>query len=173
MPYFYFYDKVISLTSLTSNIGRYAYKGKICLEKPDVCEAVSIEANSGDSFITNTSGFHLSNEVQAQLENLKREELRRDINRDENIEPQRFKEFKDFSSMNNFEGTPSNDEIVAALRTLQKAGLGNVMNNGYSDISMLTGMGQQNAMLNMLGGSSSLSPQIIQTLLTNNMSQGF
>ena len=47
------------------------------------------------------------------------------------------------------------------------------MNNGYSDISMLTGMGQQNAMLNMLGGSSSLSPQIIQTLLTNNMSQGF
>ena len=105
------------------------------------------------------------------MEKLKREELRRDINREENIDIQRFKEFKDYSSMNNAD-IPTNDEIVSALRTLQRAGLGSMINNN-SDISMLTGFGQQNSMFNMMGGNSSLSPQVIQALLTNNMSQGF
>ena len=165
------YDKVITLSSISSNIGRYANKGKVCLETPDACEDVSIDPTQGDGFITNKFGPKMSNEVKTQLENLKREELRRDINRDENIDIQRFKEFKDYSSMNNAD-IPTNDEIVSALRTLQRAGFGNMLNNN-SDISMLTGFGQQNSMFNMMGGNSSLSPQVIQALLTNNMSQGF
>ena len=167
------YDKVISLASINSNIGRYANKGKVCLETPDACEDTSIDAAKGEGFILSKTGPKLSDEVKTQLERLKREELKRDINRDENIEPQRFREYRDFSSMNNSEVAPSNDEIVAALRTLQRAGFGNVINNNYSDISMLTGMGQQNPMFNMLGGNSSLSPQVIQAMLTNNMTQGF
>jgi hypothetical protein len=38
---------------------------------------------------------------------------------------------------------------------------------------MLTGAGYQNPMFNMMGSNSSLSPQVIQALLTNNMTQGF
>ena len=167
------YNKVISLTSLNSNIGRYANKGKVCLENPAACDSTSIEPTKGDGFILSKDGPKFSEEVKNQFEKLKREELKRDINRDENIDPQRFKEYRDYSSMNNLEGMPSNDEMVAALRTLQRAGLNNTINNGYTDLSMLTGMSQQNPMLNMLGGNSSLSPQVIQAMLTNNMSQGF
>ena len=78
-------------------------------------------------------------------------------------------EYQDFSTMNNT-ATPSNDEIVAALRTLQKAGLSNYANMNNSGLSVLTG-NQENNVLNMLGNSS-ISPQLIQTMLTNNMSLG-
>lgn len=166
------YDKVIMLSSMNSNIGRYANKGKVCLESPESCDSVSLDPSQGDAFILSKQGPKISDEVKKQLEQFRREELIRDINRNENIDPQRFKDYKDFSSMNN-QDTPSNDEIVAALRTLQRAGLSNSFNNGISDISMLTGVGQQNQMFNMMGGNSSLSPQVIQALLTNNMTQGF
>lgn len=167
------YEKVLMLTSENSNLGRYAHKGKICLESPEMCDSVSISPSTGEGFIMSQTGPKFSEEVKTQIEQLKREELMRDINRNETIDPARFKEYRDFSSMNLEQGAPSNDEIVAALRTLQRAGLGNVFNNTQSDLSMLTGMGQQNPMFNMLGGNSSLSPQVIQALLTNNMSQGF
>ena len=44
-----------------------------------------------------------------------------------------------------------------------------------NDVSLITGGQNNNAMLNMLLGkeNSSLSPQIIQSLLTNQMSTGF
>ena len=97
----------------------------------------------------------------------------REMNRSNDIDPNKFKEYKDFSSMNN--DTPSNDEIVAALKTLQNAGLGNMFNNNnnYSDLSLLMGgqSGQYN-MFNMMN-SSSLNPQVIQAMLTSNMASGF
>ena len=166
------YDKVITLSSLNSNIGRYANKGKVCIETPESCDSISINSAIGDAFILSKQGPQISDDVKKQLEQFKREELIRDINRNENIDPQRFKEYKDFSSMN-IQDVPTNDEIVAALRTLQKAGLNNTFNNGITDISMLTGAGHQNQLFNMMGGNSSLSPQVIQALLTNNMTQGF
>ena len=72
----------------------------------------------------------------------------------------------------------SNDtKVVAALRVLQRAGLSDVLNNNVNEMSLLTGNNENNnnAMLNMLMGSgnSSLSPQVIQSLLTNQMSVGF
>ena len=97
----------------------------------------------------------------------------REMNRDGDVTPQKFRDYKDFSSE-----VPTNDEIVAALRVLQKAGLGDVLNNNVNEMSLLTGnneLNNNNAMLNMLMGSgnSSLSPQVIQSLLTNQMSVGF
>ena len=72
----------------------------------------------------------------------------------------------------------SNDtKVVAALRVLQRAGLSDVLNNNVNEMSLLTGNNENNnnAMLNMLMGSgnSSLSPHVIQSLLTNQMSVGF
>ena len=68
---------------------------------------------------------------------------------------------------------PTNDEVVAAFRVLQRAGFINNMNTPYSDISLLTGeTTPQRDLLNMMG-TSSLNPQIIQAMLTSNMSLGF
>lgn len=161
------YDRAISLTTTGQSINAYAEKGKRCLEDSEKCQESAFES-SLDEFISNLSKKNLSDEVKGDYERLKIEQLKRDMNKGGAIDSQKFKEFKDFSSMNN--ETPTNDEIVAALRILQKAGIGASFNN---DFSMLTGNNsQQMQMLNMLGGSN-MNPQLIQALLTNNMSLGF
>ena len=91
------------------------------------------------------------------------------MNRNNNIEKEKFKEFDDFSSL------PTNDEIVAALRTLQKAGLSNVgigTNNNFADLSVLTGNVNKNSMFDLVGNQN-LNPQLIQALMSNSMLQGF
>lgn len=159
------YDKAITLAPDGNNLSRYAKKGKRCLETPDKCEDTFFDSVE-DEFIQKKSGPRFTEEVQSNYEKLKIENFMREMNRDDSIEPQKFKEYKDFSSV------PTNDEIVAALRTLQRAGLGDVVSRNYADLSVLTGNTQQNAMFNMMG-SSSMNPQLIQALLTNNMTQGF
>ena len=94
----------------------------------------------------------------------------REMNRINDGNPPDFNGFRDFSSMNNIPGSPSNDEIVAALRTLQQAGLAGTY--GSADVSFLTGSNSQQQLMNLMGGSS-MNPQLIQSLLTNNMSLGF
>lgn len=148
------YEKALSIAPSDSNIGRYAQRGKTCLESPDKCEELS-KKNEVEQLLRTRKTF--SEEVRADYEKLKLENMMRELNRSDDIEPQKFKEYKDFSSME-----PTNDEIVAALRTLQRAGFNNIMNNNYSDLSMFNMMGNQ-----------SMNPQLIQTLLTNNMSLGF
>ncbi len=159
------YEKAITLTPKNNNLSRYAKKGKRCLVTPDKCED-SLYDSLEDEFIQNKRGPKFTEEVRSEMERLKIENFMREMNRDDSIDAQKFREYKDFSSV------PSNDEIVAALRTLQRAGFGNIVNNGYSDLSILTGNSQQNAMLNMMGNPS-MNPQLIQALLTNNMTQGF
>ena len=161
------YEKAMALSSPNSNLNRYAQKGKTCLESPDKCQE-SIYSSPLEEFIK-SKNTGLSEEVRGDYERLKIENMMREINRSDDIDPQKFKEYKDFSSYNP-EGTPSNDEIVAAIRTLQRAGLGNFLGNNYSDISLLTG--NNNSGVNMFGNSY-LTPQMIQTMLTNNMSLGF
>lgn len=159
------YDKAITLAPDGNNLSRYAKKGKRCLETPDKCTD-SLFDSMEDEFVQRKSGSNFTEEVQSNYEQLKIENLMREMNRNDSLEPQKFKEYKDFS------GVPTNDEIVAALRTLQRAGLGSLVNNNYADLSVLTGNSQQNAMLNIMG-TSSMNPQLIQALLTNNMTQGF
>jgi len=158
------YEKAITLTPNNNNLKRFAKKGKRCLETPDKCED-SVYDSIDDEFIQKR-GIKFSEEVKSDFERLKIENFMREMNRNDAIEPQKFKEYKDFSNV------PSNDEIVAALRTLQNAGFGNIINNNYADLSVLTGNSQQNSMLNMMG-MNNMNPQLIQALLTNNMSQGF
>ncbi len=165
------YKKAMALSSEGSNVYSYANKGKVCLETPSKCHETD-ELSPIDDLLQRKSGF--TEKAKSDYERLKIENLMREMNRTDDMSPQKFKEYRDFSSYNT-EGTPSNDEIVAALRTLQRAGLGNVLgNNSYSDLSLLMGNGNQNnnAILNLMGNSN-LSPQVIQAMLTNNMSLGF
>ena len=169
------YSRAISLTSESSNLNRYAKRGKACLEEPDKCEAFGGFASLEEAFILNKNSAKISDEVKSEMEKLKLEQLMRDMNRSKDIQPERFREHKDFSTMNTPTTTPSNDEIVAALKTLQNAGFSNILNNNYStDLSMLTGaQNQQFSLLDMMNQGSSINPQLIQTMLTNNMRQGF
>ncbi len=164
------YEKVISL-SPNGQLGRYATKGKTCLETPDKCHEESTET-AEDSFIQGRFGTGFSDKARSDYEKQKIENLMREMNRGNDVTPQNFRDYKDFSSE-----VPTNDEIVAALRVLQRAGLSDVLNNNVNEMSLLTGNNENNnnAMLNMLMGSgnSSLSPQVIQSLLTNQMSVGF
>lgn len=161
------YEKAISLTTPSSSVNAYAEKGKRCIESPETCNQPSI-TSSLDEFIRRSHNTSVSDEVKSNIEKLQIDSIKREINRsdDEPISPQRFREFKDFSTMNN--DVPTNDEIVAAIKVLKNAGLDGFYNN---DLSFLTGNNQQAQLLNAFG--SSLSPQVIQAMLTNNMSLGF
>ena len=164
------YDKTLALTSPNGNLGRYAIKGKTCLKNPDQCQD-STYSSPLEEFIR-SKNVSVTDEVKSEYERLKIENMMREINRNGDIPASEFKEYKDFSS-----AVPTNDEIVAALRTLQRAGLGNIYSNNYaSDLSLLTGGFNNNSeearMMNMLVGNPSMNPQLIQALLTNNMSLG-
>lgn len=165
------YEKVLRLTSPESNLGRYATKGKTCIVAPEACHVDETQSDSIDAFIRSNYGNIFSKKVRSQYEQQKIENLMREMNRGKDVAPSSFKGYKDFS----YE-TPSNDEIVAALRVLQRAGLNDVVASNISDFSILTG-GQtygNEALLNMLTGKKdSLNPQVIQSLLTNQMSIGF
>ena len=167
------YSKVITLSPNTQ-LQQYATRGKTCLETPENCHAPVVQLSDEDAFIQGKYGTGFSKEFRGEFEKQKIENLMREINRNSDVEPQKFKDYKDFSST-----TPSNDEIVAALRTLQKAGLSNVLsNNSLTDFSILTGQktNEQNNLMELLTGvnnSDKLNPQVIQSLLTNQMSIGF
>lgn len=166
------YAKVISLAPNTK-LEDYAVKGKRCIETPDKCNAPQEETSESERFIRGAFGSGFSQEAKSEFDRKKIENIMREMNRNDDIKPNKFKQFKDYSGE-----VPTNDEIVTALRVLQNAGLTNVVGqNSYNnDLSILTG-GQNNyEMLNMLLGNkstSSLSPQVIQSLLTNQMSAGF
>lgn len=163
------YEKVLTL-SPNGKLGTYANKGKTCLETPEKCSEESEDA-SLDKFILSKYGTGFSEKARSEYEKQKIENLMREINRKDEVNPQQFKEYKDFSSE-----VPTNDEIVSALRTLQRAGFSNMMGGNYSsDLSLLMGGNQNDAMLNMFMNNSNaaLSPQVIQSLLTNQMSASF
>ena len=165
------YDKALALSPRNSNLRRYATKGKMCLESEDGCSSANYEDET-DEFIRSKTYGGFSEEARSMFEKLKIEQMMRDMNRNDDINPQKFKEYKDFSSMNTPSDVPSNDEIANAVKTLQKAGLMNFGTNTYSDLSILTGVNNNNSMLNLMN-SGNIDPQIIQAMLTNNMSLGF
>lgn len=173
------YDKVLSLKP-DGLIGRYALKGKTCIETPDKCHEALDNQTEMDTFIRSRFGSGFSNEARSEYERQKIQNIMREMNRNKDITPNKFKNYKDFSSE-----VPTNDEIVTALRVLQNAGLSDIIggNNYNSDLSML--MSSQNSntngfeMLNMLFNNnnnqsdSTMSPQLIQALLTSQMSANF
>ena len=150
---------------MRNNLSRFAKKGKRCLETPDKCEDTLYESLE-DEFILNKKGPKFTEKVKGDYERLKIENLMREMNREDSLDAQKFKEYKDFSSL------PTNDDIVAALRFLQKAGFSDVINNNFVDISAMTGGLSQSSLYGFMGNSS-MNPQLIQALLTNNITQGF
>ena len=162
------YEKAASLATPNGQLEKFAQKGRTCLEAPDRCNEED-NMSKEERFIKGSFGSGFSEAARGTYEKHKIENMMRQMNRDDSISPRQFKDYKDFSSE-----VPTNDEIVSAIKTLQKAGLGDFisMNNN----SMLMNNSNNNYdMLNVLlgTGSSNLNPQLIQSLLTNQMSTGF
>ena len=170
------YRRVLTLAPEGSKLEAYAKKGSICLNDPVACKQANA-ASEVDKFIQQKFGSGFSEKARSEYEKLKIENMMREMDRNGDIPAQRFREYRDFSSMNNM---PSNDEIVNAFRVLQQAGFSNFLNNpnnSISEISLLTGNQgyDTNSMFGLLGNkqNASLSPQVIQALLTNQMTTGF
>lgn len=164
------YEKVLTLSPENTALYKYAVKGKVCIESPDSCREES--SSEFEEFINDKFKAKLSPEVKSDFERLKIENMMREMNRSKDISPRKFREFRDFSSMNN-DATPTNDEIVAAIRVLQKAGIGNYADNNLSALSLLSNtQDAQNPMYNMLNANN-MNPQMIQALFANSMSLGF
>lgn len=170
------YDNVIQL-SPNGVLGSYAKKGKKCLENPSACREPEENLNETweDKFIKGSYGSGFSKKARGVHEKEKIENLKREINRNKDVPPDKFRGYKDFSSY-----APTNDEIVDAIRTLQRAGLAeSLLGRNYgSDVYGMLGDNYQNRndMMNMLytnRGMSNLNPQIIQSLLSTQMSNNF
>lgn len=174
------YGKVILLNT-NSLLTEYATKGKLCLEEPEKCQA----NDEKSVFIEAPFGSGLSKKLEDNLEKRELEIMRKKINSDKDIPEYQLQEYRDFSSQNNDNGMPSNDEIVAALRILQRAGLQNYamptqQNMQMNDISAFLGqnnLGTGNNFMNMLpylnNGNMRANPQLIQTMLMNQMMPDF
>jgi len=168
------YDAVISLSE-NGVLGSYAKKGKRCIETPSLChEPENVEQESWeDKFIKGSYGSGFSKKARGVHEREQMENIKREINRYDELPASKFKDYKDFSSQ-----APTNDEIVAAIRTLQRAGLSDII-SGKSDVAGLLGTSDKSRdydMLNVLfgnNGGSNLNPQVIQSLLTTQMTASF
>ncbi len=168
------YKRVIELVP-EGKLNAYATKGKTCIEQPENCHE-KIEANVLDEFIQGRFGTGFSEEARGQYEKQKIENLMREMNRNGDIEPNKFEGYKDFSSQ-----VPSNDEIVNAIKVLQRSSLISLLsNNSYStsELSLLNNMESNrnfDTIQMLMGGrndSSNLSQQVIQSLITGQLSTG-
>lgn len=162
------YQKVIDL-SPNGRLNLYATKGKTCLETPDKCNEQDAVSEL-DNFVQSKFGSGFSDKARSEYEKQKIDNMMREMNRKDEITPSRFKEYKDFSSE-----VPSNDEVVEALRVLQRAGISNSFPS--SEIAGLYFMNSESnpyeMMNSLIGRDGNLNPQFIQSLLTEQMSTNF
>lgn len=199
------YAKVLSIT-VNPKLQDYASTGKRCLETPDKCHLdTATDSADLDNFIA-TPNDTLSDTVKDSLNKRNLDNIKNEINNGRDLDNYQFRKFKDYSPKRSqadneneaiAQEKPSNDQIVAAIKTLQAAGI-----NPYAqtqaqvpqsqDMQAMTGqnaemqqlkmlMGennnQDNSMLNMLPvmaaqnkeGASNYSPQLMQAVMMNSM----
>lgn len=215
------YSKVLALKP-NPTLYEYAVTGKMCLETPDKCK-YGDGSGELEKMIKYNYGKGLSDEVKKTLEQKRLDVIKQEINKDKEIDSYDFRKFKDYSNQhskaeqpdklamaveendislfqkNEQPKQPTNDEIIAALKVLNQAGLtnfanpqaqyGNPMMNAQSEEMaqmnmMLGGNNMQNnngAMLNMLpfmmaqkqNGQNAYTPQLMQAMIMNSMMPDF
>ncbi len=159
------YNKVISLNNVAVLVDN-AGKGIKCLEGKEGCKPEGAEETDLDKFIKSDKFY--GNSVQADLNKKKLDKIKNNINKQTNLKSE----------------MPTNDEIAEAVKTLAKIGF-NPLNgmNSYQNMNpemlqmnMLLG-NNSNPQMNMLPmllmssqNGNKISPEVIQTMLMNNMS---
>lgn len=185
----------------------YATTGKRCLETPDQChpsDTSQQDQSALDRFIASPTVDGLSSTVRKNVQQRSLDAIKNEINADKEIDSYDLRKLnqneepamKADKIANDAQVAPTNDEIVAALKVLKKAGLADysqaVVNNPYvqeanyqnpeqAQLNMLMGAdgkSQNNdAMMNMLpfmiaqnkNGTSNYSPQMMQSVIMNSM----
>jgi hypothetical protein len=205
------YQKVLNLNP-NSVLFSYATTGKRCIETPDKCHETE-ELTEIDKMIASPYGDGLSDSVKNDFEKKRLEKIKNEMNSNDDINNYKLKQFKDYTNQRSQAGAdnklaaeekmPTNDEIVAALKVLKKAGLDqsssySQMNNPMmvpqnaesAQLSMMLGSQNQsgnnnNNMMNMIpfmlaqskngqsGGGNPYSPQLMQTMMMNSMLPDF
>jgi len=170
------YGKVLGLGS-NPVLLQYAATGKRCIETPDQCkpdEKNQPELTDVDKMVGSKYVDGLSDDARTQVEQKRLQMIKNEINTDEDINNYKFKKFTDYTKQHSQSNTddkvanddkkPSNDEIVAALKVLNKAGLNpyaqtNPVANDYAQMAnpMMTAQNAESAQLSMLLGSGNQS----------------
>lgn len=124
------YSKVLSLSS-NPKLQEYATTGKRCLETPDKCHLEGAgDSPALDKFIA-TPNEAASYSVRQDIEKLKLENVKNEINSGKDLDSYQLNKFRDYSNNRSQADTsdkvsqkkPTNDEIVAAMRVLKDAGI--------------------------------------------------
>lgn len=164
------YSKVITLSD-NGHLTRYAMKGMTCLESPDLCNKDLPDESDLDRFIRRQYWNGFSEQVMGDYDKQRIEELRRMMNRGNDIPSSKFREFKDFSA-----NIPSEKEVADALDVLERAGISNVYGNIYSpELAFLKYNNNETDYVNsmLMDGNTGINQQTIQALFDNQMSLGF
>ena len=189
------YYAVAKVFSPQSKIGQYADVAKQCLDAPGSCASSDI-----DEFIK--SGKQVDDAIIKKELQQKIEKQKEEINRGQGLSydnesldnkiawvdagvPDINEIGKaDTSSMSN--DMPTDEEIGRAVRTLQKAGINPVsymnapVNNEYAQLNALLNDGNNNGysndyatMMMMNNQTGKISPEVMQTLMRQQMMGGF
>ncbi len=199
------YEKVIILNP-NEGMVTYAAKGRDCLTGGPLCAESGLmegeEPDPLDEFINAPYGDGFSPELKEQMKYKDLENIQKNINRKPTLDPEDVQEIKDFDKEHSgmeltdnkialADGEVSNDEIVEALHTLQKAGM-NVsiqpstpnpaafQDSQAAQMSMMLGGNRNNndPMTQMLpymmqagtkDGAQNVDPQVLQTMMMSSM----
>lgn len=127
------YQKVLTLRP-NPQLSNYAETGKRCLETPEKCTTAEASTDL-DKAVSSSYIDGVSTKVKQDLDKKRLDMLKNKINTDEEINNYELQKFKDYTKHRSDASTdnsklqadaqkqPTNEEIVAALRVLNKAGL--------------------------------------------------
>lgn len=192
------YSKVLSLKP-NARLSEYASTGKRCLETPDKCVLATDSGSSIspelDKLIAAPFSDGLSDTVKKDFEQKRLDSIKNQINSDKELDDYQFRKLNDASGQaspvnpnETVSKKPSNDEIAAALKVLNDAGINpytqtaNYQDPQMAQINMLNpSNNDNNAMLNMLPfmlaqnkyGTNNYSPQLMQAVIMNSMMPDF
>lgn len=207
------YKKVLSLKP-NAVLYKYANTGKLCLESPDKCSIG--KSTDVDKAVKAPYGDGLTESVRSSIQQKRLNALKNEINKDVDVNNYEFRKYKDYSNQKSEaepeaqvsaaasleEKAPTNDEIVAALRVLNRAGLNPYaqmnpyaamggQNSQMAQMSAMMGMGNtqgnNNQLMNVLpfllaqgqdktqqgASGTNFNPQMIQTMIMNSMMPDF
>jgi len=181
------YGKVLSL-SPNPILADYATTGKRCIETPEQCHPQEQASNlpGGDSFVDAPFTDGLSDAVRKDFQQKQLDRKKNEINSGTYLDKGSSIETTEPIA----QGKPTNDEIVAALKVLNEAGINpysqqqaisnTSQNQELAQLNMLMGnnqSGDNNSMMSMLpfmltqnkNGTSNYSPQMMQAVMMNSM----
>ncbi len=190
------YEYVIKLNS-EKTITQYALRGRDCLVDGPTCSTgAESEENATDEqleeFVNAPYGNGFSDQINEEIRQKELDKIQETINQKNNLEKDDIDRIKKFDSKSESPkedkiANVTNEDVLAAIETLKKAGVtvsvnpyqSMPMNDEYSQLSMLLGNNNNNnnnSMMNMLpylmgqaNNGQKIDPQIIQSMMMNSM----